>query len=542
MRVTTHNPRNIVWQLCQALAGPLFCSAAILLVLQSIDWLFPTWDWTERLPGLTGALLTLPPVIYGYLIWNRNRSSRYGIAFFVLATSWAFRSVLNFFIVFHHYQFQQISSINSGAGATGANMLALVYPSIDLIGWVLLFLEIPHLNRVKTLWLTTTPILLTVLFSLSFVGFSYAWYAMDDRLILNEFIQAQFQISLFLMIILCFSCAKSETFGFMSMGYLFVISAFFFIDYHAWNKIYYALSFQNALWIFGKVFIIFGFVRFYNHRAVIKTSEIFYPINSIRSQAVLYGNSTISILFLCINVYIILNPSTRALNKILFQSMLTIFIPLSALITIINSVIIRTLTNRLNFLSEIINDLKQEHTPALSLKVEPSVIEEFKLIESYLRKNLVDLEARRKRDRYLSEISAKTAHDIRSPLSVLGILSYELEPHLSEKNRALFSQALTRIQACANDFLQEYRTLLSGQSRHTQLFQRVRIDEILQKTLSEKKLQYHNKHISFEYTTEPGARFLFVKLLVHDFERLLSNILNNAVEAGAQHIMVQELG
>lgn len=114
-------------------------------------------------------------------------------------------------------------------------------------------------------------------------------------------------------------------------------------------------------------------------------------------------------------------------------------------------------------------------------------------------------------------ISLKLAHDIRSPLSVLNLITARLEsPEPQIKD--LFLQAINRINDIAND-------LLSPIPKK----QTTDVNNSILEIVSEKKLLFDST--SIEFKLELAKEQIICPVESSELERILSNLLNNSIEA-----------
>ncbi len=114
------------------------------------------------------------------------------------------------------------------------------------------------------------------------------------------------------------------------------------------------------------------------------------------------------------------------------------------------------------------------------------------------------------------KIATQLSHDIRSPLAVL---SEGIKDNFS--NPELMKQAVARIEGIANDLLKERKKDLPNH-------QSQKILDLIQTIIEEKKIQFKNKSPEFVFS-EIGTLSLDVPRT--DLSRLLSNLLNNAIES-----------
>lgn len=132
----------------------------------------------------------------------------------------------------------------------------------------------------------------------------------------------------------------------------------------------------------------------------------------------------------------------------------------------------------------------------------------------------------------VSEMAAQVAHDIRSPLSALNMAA-GIITEISEEKRLLIRSAIQRINDIANELLSRSRSLLknSPTSDHPMNFLPTLLPVEIESLVSEKRIQFRHKQsveILFE-ACQPIGVFVMVDLV--NFKRVLSNVINNSVEA-----------
>lgn len=128
------------------------------------------------------------------------------------------------------------------------------------------------------------------------------------------------------------------------------------------------------------------------------------------------------------------------------------------------------------------------------------------------------------------QIANQVAHDIVSPLSALSTIISMLRD-IPEQHRITLKQAATRIEDITNDLLKHYRT---PEIKNTQASKE--LDYFftylgLREILSEKRVEYHSSQIIFSHSVSASAHFAFIQVNSKSFRRMLSNLINNAVEA-----------
>jgi signal transduction histidine kinase len=140
------------------------------------------------------------------------------------------------------------------------------------------------------------------------------------------------------------------------------------------------------------------------------------------------------------------------------------------------------------------------------------------------------LEAVDERERALLALASQVAHDIRSPLSALSLVSDGFS-NLPEERRVLIRSAITRIQDIANNLLSKYRMnqqeLIANEKPSVEL-----LCVLTENLLSEKRAQFRTKpQLEIVGKVNAHSYGLFAQIQANEFMTVLSNLINNATEA-----------
>lgn len=163
-----------------------------------------------------------------------------------------------------------------------------------------------------------------------------------------------------------------------------------------------------------------------------------------------------------------------------------------------------------------------------------------KLVSSREKAMQIALEARHKYESQaqIISISKQVAHDIRSPLMALET-ALRAATELPLERRRLIEQANSRIKAIAEDLLFRSRssTVIPFALPDTMIKKRreseigsFRISQSVERIVAEKKIAFPD----VDFTTDSLLEGLKVNGITEDFERLLSNLLQNAIEATSE--------
>lgn len=141
--------------------------------------------------------------------------------------------------------------------------------------------------------------------------------------------------------------------------------------------------------------------------------------------------------------------------------------------------------------------------------------------------NLIIKSENTRRQAAIANAASQVAHDIKSPLAALNMAVRDLSG-LSEDRRLLIKSACTEINDIADN--------LSSRPGHIPVSERQFRSEplapIISMMVANKRMQYRElSGVKIEFHIENGSHGAFSKVEAIEFRRLLSNLVNNSVEA-----------
>jgi signal transduction histidine kinase len=136
----------------------------------------------------------------------------------------------------------------------------------------------------------------------------------------------------------------------------------------------------------------------------------------------------------------------------------------------------------------------------------------------------------------LGEIAKQVAHDIRSPLSALNALASRIKFQSSDQNK-IYLQIIKRLETIAEDVLSRKPPILRDESspvidqqwpiQHADL---LNINDVIYEAVMMKKSEYLRLK-EFKIKTFLSGEPANVRFPKNDFFRILSNLMNNSIEA-----------
>lgn len=127
------------------------------------------------------------------------------------------------------------------------------------------------------------------------------------------------------------------------------------------------------------------------------------------------------------------------------------------------------------------------------------------------------------------KLANQVAHDIRSPLASL-LMIVKSCAHIPESERIALREAAIGIGDIANHLLEQYKKN-EPDSIETEESKLLLVSSALLELLTAKKYQYKKLPVKFDWHFEEHTQFVFIKTQVSAFKRMVSNLINNAVDA-----------
>ncbi|GHU24855.1 hypothetical protein FACS189472_17920 [Alphaproteobacteria bacterium] len=133
----------------------------------------------------------------------------------------------------------------------------------------------------------------------------------------------------------------------------------------------------------------------------------------------------------------------------------------------------------------------------------------------------------------LKVVFEQVAHDIRSPLAALSMIAKNCKG-LSEKEHIALRNVATSIENIANNVLNKYREIKEDEEKSSDIRFSERYISIyisLLEILNNKKYQYKDLNVAFNFSCDSSSNFTFIGGDYSDFCRMISNLINNSLEA-----------
>lgn len=429
-------------------------------------------------------------------------------------------------------------------------------------------------SRVKTL--STLAIINLAIIGLFLFSIDYA-SAVFSLTNISQIFTFIAQVVAYDFIILCLIYSESKGLAFFLSGIIILISGDFFIVYSTISQTTNLYFYGELLWLLGLLFNLFGCLMIHNN-ANYSVKDWVRRDNTIKSKLVFwcFSISVMSfLLFFIVAYFFCIIGKKEFLGLPLFIMIYSTIIivlslymgkyfeyPFKQIMRNIRILMLKDSTNKVYsnfsieefvFLQEFITDAfayraRQEKE---QLKFERErTIQEIERVQAQtaLKEEQLKLENQINETKILQlkneafqitvteqekfkKIVGQVAHDIRSPISTLQTLVQTTE-ELPEQKRITLRRAIINIEDITNHMLTHYKPEESILTENNQR-QYVLVSVILAEIISERRYRYQNSPIQFELIiNNPQVNnFVFIQIEPSNLRRMLSNIINNSIEA-----------
>jgi signal transduction histidine kinase len=344
----------------------------------------------------------------------------------------------------------------------------------------------------------------------------------------------------FALATICLARAKSQLMRFITIGYLVVVSSDFVIRYFVISGLVPYLNPLESTWVLGMLLMCLGFIFI-----DAKDKNVWFkllPVNSLQPQMAIWLLILwlLSVLMFTGLYYALAPIDEHSLSRLIKYLLATLF-PLTTIATISSCYIAIKLTAPLSRLEKMVSGFMENDNiaPFNSTNTQENHIFEFVTLEKFvfdafaLFKKKLDLEID------FAKMATQISHDIKSPLVTLDIIITNFSD-LPEEKRILAQRAMRRINDITNNLLTKNREIMQKKSTHYQS-STCKSDEpkssqhlfsLIENIISEKRIQLNAKSkIDISSSVLKDGYAIFAEVQPIEFNRLLSNLINNSIEA-----------
>jgi signal transduction histidine kinase len=385
----------------------------------------------------------------------------------------------------------------------------------------ILLKEVLHVRGfVKIISLLLVINIITIVLFSSSIQYAFgiiSWESISQMAMLST------ELVLFDFAILGLIYADNSSVFLLLTGTIFLIIGDFFLTYSSISQTVALFSYGELFWLLGLLFIFFSVVSIKQNRHY-SIQAWFRKGNMIKSRLALWavGTSISGFLLFFIIAYVF-----AIVDKRIFVG-LPLYVMLYSIIAVIFSIFMgRNFETPFTKLTKNIQIFMSEHNKSNIDK--DFSIEEFVFLNQFVIDAIEIIEERDQVKKNLGEIAAQVVHDIRSPAGSLEAHTKNL-PNMPEAQRIGIRNAVNNINDIANNLLARYKGVPEDQVITYQVWL---LAPLIESVVSEKRanLDKDKDRILIDSKITDAGFAAFAKCDSNQVKRMLSNLINNAVQA-----------
>ncbi|MBV9576397.1 MAG: HAMP domain-containing histidine kinase [Gammaproteobacteria bacterium] len=190
--------------------------------------------------------------------------------------------------------------------------------------------------------------------------------------------------------------------------------------------------------------------------------------------------------------------------------------------------------NPINRFIDLISNNSPKAQITLSLPIELEILESkiLTLLDTALE------HARNKAAIELGHLSARLAHDIRSPLAAMELSIKSLAKTNSHENLIILNDGIQIVRDIANNFLERYQNpeqiiapKLCSMRDDGNISRPILLSSTIEMVLSNKRHEWQNQPCNINWIFSSETKTCWINAAPNEIKRLLSNLLNNSYDA-----------
>ncbi len=310
-------------------------------------------------------------------------------------------------------------------------------------------------------------------------------------------------------------------------GVINLICGDFFITYSYISQTLHLFSYGSLLWVMGLLLIFLSVVGLFYFKQY-HTTRWFRKKTAIKSQLTLWCFSLSSGSFL---LFFVLSYIFSALDKSIFIKV-PLFIMIYSMIVIVSSIVMgEALESPFKNIKRNIQDMLRSQQPRIA---NVSDINEFKSLQNFITTMLTLRDQKTQKIHEVNKRAQETVNELSRSLQSLNEIFSETVA-FSGQQKFLFERCS---HGLVNTVSKLINTIQEGKS-YCEIInsckQPVMIAALLKDIVLEKQLQFSNINLSIIENFSLESLHLFAEINVDAMKNVLSNIVNNSIEARADN-------
>lgn len=328
------------------------------------------------------------------------------------------------------------------------------------------------------------------------------------------------ELLLFNVLILALICSRNRGMYFLAIASAMISATNFWEMYLYQNQTLRVADYSDSFWFLALIVEIFAFIYILNSPKIC-VDKWFGSFRGIKSKVTLisYSFAILGFLMLCLLGY-----EFDLISKVSILSLPFVIMIYSLVVVLISNFIGTVFEKPFKKIQcniKLLADGKNHQKPdELDFSTD-----EFSFLQKFIIDTFYVYEEKNFEKKASADLALQVAHDIRSPVTALLVLSQECS-ELIESHRIIMRDAANRVQDIANYLLKR----CGGGVVESEEVKAFLVTSALMSVLSEKRIEFKNTNVDFLCKGISLCDFCFVEANIVDFKRVISNIINNAVE------------
>jgi signal transduction histidine kinase len=148
----------------------------------------------------------------------------------------------------------------------------------------------------------------------------------------------------------------------------------------------------------------------------------------------------------------------------------------------------------------------------------------------------------------LLDMSVRVAHDLRSFIAVMEMNLHVIAQDISKDKIVMMQMALQSVRDITNNMLEQYRDsqqkkILLGSASSSDddlnISRPILLYSLIEQIASHKRYEWLQKSCELTFTYMPIAKCVWINMVPGEVKRMISNLLNNAIEACENYAKIQ---
>lgn len=332
-----------------------------------------------------------------------------------------------------------------------------------------------------------------------------------------------FESIIFDLITLCLIYTDSLGITLILSGFIVLISGDFFINYCFLSQTKKTLFYGEILWLIGLLLEMIGLFHIIKNQSFYISSWLNY--NTIKSRlALCFFSISITgffLFFIAVYSFSIINRSAFLCLPLFIMNYTIIVVTISIIMGRYFEIPFKKLAKNIELLSTGYdpNKINNEFS-----------IKEFIFLQTFITDAFKFREERDKAKKEFGMIVLQAAHDIRSPIATL-TAAINNNKKTEQEGTMVIRSAARRLNDIVNYLLLTRKKLFSSNNILDDELQSENIFLVIHMLVSEKKYEYSTNQVNLLFIATEESKNVFAKIYTIEFNRILSNLINNAVEA-----------